>query len=262
MGQTRSKTVALFTSSEDEVTTESTWASSFESQAEWILETISVAKQFPEVNFVIRLHPNTAGKKAHLGGNHQALREFLQLKSQLPKNARMVMPDEDTNSYELGKRATACVVYHSTLGLEMACRGKHVISAADSLVSGLDFAHTARSPDHYRTLLIKAIDSASFFDQDVQRFALRFAYGYFFRQPVYFPLIKIQKDGLTAHGHPRYKNTSELRPGNDRHLDRVCDIILEGRPIVSPPDCSQPRSATDEDLWLSSTATEVSCEQH
>jgi len=260
--QVQQGSIVLFTSSEDEVAAESMYSSPFNSQTEWILETASVADHFPEVDFYVRIHPNTSGEKAHLGGNRQAFQEFMRLKPQLADNVRMIMPDEDTNSYALGKRAMACVVYHSTLGLEMACQGKHVISAADSLVSDLDFAHTARSPDHYRTLLTEAIDSASFFDQDVQRLALRFAYGYFFRQPVDFPLIEIQKDGLTAHGRPRYKNTGELQPGNDRHLDRVCDIILKGRPIVSPPDRSQARSATNEASWLSAKAVEVSCEQH
>jgi tetratricopeptide (TPR) repeat protein len=259
--QTPQKTIVLFTSSEDEVAAESTYSSPFESQTEWILETASLAEEFPGVEFAVRLHPNTAGKKAHLGGNQQALQEFTQLRSQLPSNVRMVMPDEDVNSYALGKRATACVVYHSTLGLEMACQGKHVISAADSLVSDLDFAHTAQSPNHYRTLLTEAIESAAFFDQDVRRFALRFAYGYFFRQPIDFPLIEIEKDGHSAHGRPRYQNTGELRPGNDRHLDRVCDIILNGAPVVPLPDSSQSRPIAAEDAWLSSTNAEFFLEQ-
>lgn len=260
-GQIQQGSIVLFTSSEDEVAAESIYSSPFNSQTEWILETASIAECFPEVDFYVRIHPNTSGKKAHLGGNRQALQEFVQLKPQLADNVRMIMPDEDINSYALGKRAMACVVYHSTLGLEMACQGKHVISAADSLVSDLDFAHTAQSPDHYRTLLTTAIDSTSFFDQDVQRLALRFAYGYFFRQPVDFPLIEIQKDGLTAHGRPRYKNTGELRPGNDRHLDRVCDIVLNGAPVVPLPDGSQSRSIAAEDAWLSSADAEFSLAQ-
>ena len=53
---------ALFTSSDDEAAGEADWASPFASQGDWIARTIAYARANPQLDLVIRVHPNTGSK--------------------------------------------------------------------------------------------------------------------------------------------------------------------------------------------------------
>jgi hypothetical protein len=68
---------------------------------------------------------------------------------------------------------------------------------------------------------------------EVARLAWRFAYGFFLRHPVDFPLVQMQS---AVAGTPRWGDPAELAPGSDAGLDRAVRIILEGEPVCAPPD--------------------------
>jgi hypothetical protein len=243
-------TWVLFTSSDDEVTSETAWQGDFDSQREWIERTIAWAARNPDVDLVVRVHPNT-GSKRSLGRNRRQLAEMEQVSRDLPPNVRWVSPDDELSTYTLMELATVGLAYHSTVGLELACKGKATVMAAGGFVTGLPFVHTVERAAGYEAMLdaLRPLPPGAVFDE-VTRLALRYAYGYFFRYPVAFPLVRMTSSST---GRLRWEAPDELVPGADAGLDRCARIILEGEPVCPPP-AAEARSTAAEDAYLGTAA--------
>jgi hypothetical protein len=221
----------LFTSSDDEVAAAPDWRGR-RPQTEWIADTIEYARRHPELELVIRLHPNT-GSRRSVGANLQQLSELDELRVGLPANVHWVAPDDEVSSYSLMDIGAVGLIAHSTVGLEMAAKGKRVIASAPGVVSDLPFVRTAEAPDAYLRALDDALELApDAVDHEARRLALRFAYGFYFRQPVEFPLVASRHDAVATRN---WTAPDELMPGADAGLDRCTAIVLDGQPVVLPP---------------------------
>jgi len=221
---------SLFTSSTDEIASDEDYASVFGTQSRWVEETMRFVREHPAVALVIRVHPNSGGKKS-TGKNQGEVRFFAELKATLPANVAVVMPDDSVSTYALVDRTDLGLVYGSTVALEMACRGKRVVLAA-------------RSPWYFCTA-INAIKEVSGYAQTLENYATqplgtaeseriataayRFAYAYVYRWNVPFPLVRmpdIHNGVLTA------KTLDELKPGVHECLDYCTEILLGIRPSI------------------------------
>jgi hypothetical protein len=222
----------LFTSSDDEGVAEEDFQSCFPDQMAWIRATVEFARLHAEIDLVVRVHPNTAGKRAS-GDNVTQLAELRELACRLPGNTKMIMPEDPISTYSLMELAHLGLTYRSMVGLEMSCKGKPTIVAAGSAVSGLPFVQTVRNPSEYAALLEQNLTSSFSADAEaVQRQALRFAYLLFFRWNILFPLVRMPDP---HNGELAYDSLEALLPGQDPSLDRICRIILEGQSVCSPP---------------------------
>jgi hypothetical protein len=239
---------ALFTSSDDEVSGEADWASPFPSQRDWIARTIEYARRNPQIDLVVRVHPNT-GSKRSTGANRKQLEEMRALAESLPANVRMIDPEDEVSSYSLMDIAAVGLVWVSTVGLEMAAKGKAVVIAAGNQVHNTPFVTTILDPDVYEETLAPLLELApDAVSADVRRLALRFAYGAFFRRGIDFPLVRMTtpRDSELA-----YHSLGALAPGRDAGLDRCVRILLEGEPVCAPPtDAERARSTDAEDAFL------------
>jgi hypothetical protein len=239
----------LFTSSDDEVAGDEDWSSPFGSQMEWIKRTVEHARRNPQLDLVIRIHPNTGSRRSS-GVNAQQLAEFAQLAADdLPANVRIVEPDTDLSSYTLMELAAVGLVWVSTVGLELAVKGKEVVIAAGNPIHGKDFARTVAEPDRYEELLDELVATpAGHVSPTIRRGALRLAYGMFLRMPVDFPLVKMtdHQTGVLA-----YRTLRELLPGSEPNLDRCTRIVLGGEAVCPPPGAAElARTTADEDALL------------
>jgi hypothetical protein len=239
---------ALFTSSDDEVSGEADWSSPFPSQRDWIARTIAYARVNPQIDLVIRVHPNTGGKRS-TGKNRKQLEEMRELGKNLPPNVRMIDPDDEISSYSLMDIAAVGLVWVSTVALEMACKGKQVVIAAGNYVAGTPFVTQIVDPDRYDEALTPLLALApGAVAADVRRLALRFAYGLFFRVCIDFPLVRMTtaRDSELA-----YHSLDALRPGRDAGLDRCVRVLLENEPICVPPTGAERARTTEaEDGFL------------
>lgn len=238
----------LFTSSDDEVAGSEQHRSPFASQHEWIEATVAYARRHPEIDLVIRVHPNTGSRRSN-GANRAQLEAMRQLAVDLPPNVRMVDPDDEISSYSLMDLASVGLVWVSTVGLELACKGKVVVSAAGNYISQTSFVRTIDDLATYEPMLdaLRAHPSGAV-DVEVMRRALRFAYGMFFRLPVQFPLVAMPNP---HEGTLRYSSLEAVRPGRDAGLDRCVQIVLDGAPVCPPPTAAQrTRSTAAEDEVL------------
>ena len=229
-------TWVLFTSSDDEVVAERDWQGDFATQLEWIERTIAHARRNPGIDLVVRAHPNT-GSARSTGANHRQLEQFERLAHDLPANVRMIAPEQEVSSYSLMEIATVGLVYHSTAGLELACKGRATVVAAGSMVTGLPFVHTVADARRYEALLdeLSRVPAGAYFP-DVARRAFRFAHGRFFRMCVPFPLVKMSSPALGAR---QWSDPAELVPGRDAGLDRCVRVVLDGERVCPPPTPAQ-----------------------
>lgn len=248
-------TWVLYTSSDDELASEKDWQGAFATQLEWIEQTVEYARRRPDIQLVIRVHPNT-GSRVSTGANRRQLEEFERLERALPANVVLVGATEEVSSYTLMDIATATLAFHSTVALEAACKGKPTIVAARSLVAGTPFVRTVADADAYDAMLdeLAGVPIGAVFPE-VARLAHRFSYGYFFRMPVSFPLVHMPDP---SRGELRWGDPAELVPGLDAGLDRCARILLDGEPICPPPgpdECARDDAAEREWFGLPSPAS-------
>ncbi|SDB48924.1 Glycosyltransferase involved in cell wall bisynthesis [Desulfonatronum thiosulfatophilum] len=239
----------LFNSSDDEIIASVDEPGPFKKQIDWIMQTIAFARLHPEIDVVLRVHPNIAGKKAAMGNNFQQLHEILDLKPIIPLNVRLIMPDDPISSYTLMSMADVGLVYRSTAGLEMACQGKPVVVADNCILSDQPFLLTAKSPEHYNEILSSFLGKKTKeINPETIRMAHRFAYTLFSRKSIPFPLVKMTN---TFKGKVVYDSVDDLLPGKNPYLDRVMRIILEDEDIIpSPTVKDKKRSTKYEDAIL------------
>jgi hypothetical protein len=222
---------ALFTSSDDEVVSEDEWRPSWPQEA-WIAKTLDFARRHPEIDLVVRVHPNI-GSRRSVGANQQQLQWLEELSRDLPPNVRWVGPRDDVSSYTLMDLATVGLVSHSTVALEIATKGKHVIVSAPNAVTDMPFVRTEEAPEGYEAALDAALDlDNGATDDEVRRLALRFAYGFFFRLSVEFPLVASRADAIAERN---WKSLDELKPGRDAVLDRCTAMVLDNGPVYPAP---------------------------
>lgn len=234
---------ALFTSSEDEYIACPDYASPFGTQERWLQATLAWAHSRPDVDLVVRVHPNTGGKVSH-GANHGQLAWLRRLATEAPANVRFVWPDDAISSYALMTLAPLGLSYVSTVALEHACRGGIAVAAASSAFSGHGFTEDIADPSGYAARLDALLAEADPARALARRtLAWRFAHYAVHRYMVSFPLVP-QPTHLTA--TLAYDGPDALRPGRDAGLDRVTGILLDGRAVCPPPTAAE-RTGRDAD---------------
>jgi hypothetical protein len=229
-------TLALFTSSLDEATDLEPINEPFQNQYDWIDETIKYVAANPGIQLVIRVHPN-AGSTRSFGANAQDLAYFEALPHRLPPNAKLIPSASKVSSYDLAAAAIGGLVWRSTIGLEMAAMGRHVIRAAHGPMAFANIIDGPSTPQLYSESLKRLLSRTSKFDLGTAIQAWRFAYAFYFRWSKPFPLVR-QPNWYT--GELGYNSAADLGPGRDAALDDICDVFLSRRALHQPPI---PRSA-------------------
>lgn len=222
----------LFTSSTDEPQGQPEAAGVFDHQHQWIKASIEKFRSEPNWHLVIRTHPNSGGKRA-VGTNRKELEFIDELQKNLPNNVSIVKPEDDLSSFDLIQAAHCGLIWHSSIGVEMAALGRPVLRVGNYWFHDTDCMRSIEDPAEYESAVSSLLkDSEEDLSMERTISAWRLAYCWFFRQSVAFPLVQ-QPDW--AAGEAAYQSTEDLRPGEDAGLDRVCSIIIEDESIHTPP---------------------------
>jgi len=193
-------------------------------QSHWIETCIQWAQDNPDIALIIRVHPNVANAPSEVA-------YYRSLASAIPRNVQIVMPNDPLSAYDIVAAAKVVVSYASTIGLEALATGKTVIAdtymafygAAEGLIS---ITKAAKLPE----LLSAALREEDSLQKQIG--ALRFIYRYFYGFPQPFDLVSVVS--LTD-SRLEYDTRSALLPGKDATLDRICDYVLTGNAMWSPP---------------------------
>lgn len=226
------KHAVLFTSSTDEPQGQSEAGGIFAHQHDWVRCTIAHFATRPDWTLIIRTHPNSGGKRS-VGSNSAELAFIDSLTTNLPHNVRLILPDEDVSSFDLMKIADCGLIWHSSVGIEMAAMGRPVLRAGNYWFRDAEFMHAPEDGSGYTDCVDQMLENAQAGQAVEQTIAAwRFAYCWFFRQSLDFPLVS-QPDW--ARGELAYESVDALQPGEDTSLDHACDVILDSAHIYASP---------------------------
>ena len=238
--------LVAFTSSEDEYIASSDYTGVFGTQLSWLQHTVEWARENPDVDFVIRVHPNT-GSRVSTGRNEGQLAALQRLATELPATVHMVWPDDEISSYTLLDLAAGALVYVSTIGLESACRGIPTFLGSTTVFSGHGFADEFTTVDAYPAVLRRYADGEGEAESRARRTsAYRFAFLALDRYMVPFPLVQMPTFSTSRLG---YASLDALLPGTDASLDRVVSVLLDGAPVCAGPDADVDCDPTAERAW-------------
>jgi hypothetical protein len=117
----------------------------FESMAEWIVQTVLWFRRRPERQLVVRCHPAEA-----IWPSNEPIPELIRARcGELPESIHVIAPGDKVNTYGLMRLSTLGLIYTSTVGLEMAVRGYTVVTAGRVHYAGKGFTIDPVDPADY-----------------------------------------------------------------------------------------------------------------
>ncbi|MFD1003003.1 hypothetical protein ACFQ21_27000 [Ohtaekwangia kribbensis] len=143
------KNIVLFTSSDDEFAAVGKEYQNpfFFDQLDGIRYIVDlVGKQLPEVNLIIRMHPNLKGVKEVQATGIAALNKVY-------PNIHVILPESTVDSYALLDIAEKVIVFGSSIGIESSFWRKPVILLGKSFYWYLDVAYTPKDKQEILSLL-------------------------------------------------------------------------------------------------------------
>lgn len=197
---------------------------------DWLDDAIATFADRPADRLVIRVHPSEVhlpGKRTRDSLQDHIARRF----PSLPPNVTVVGSGDVTSSYPLMDAADLGLVYTSTTGLELAMAGTPVVVAGETHYQGKGFTIDVGSAEEFRAAIdrVLADPDAARPDREAAR---RYAHFFFFRAPISAPGVREPLPGLARLDGLRI---TDLVPGADPRVDRICDLVLAGHePDANP----------------------------
>jgi hypothetical protein len=197
----------------------------FDTIGAWVAAAIEAFADRPDDELVIRIHP--AEVKLPGKQTREPIEALIRDRfAELPPNVRIIPADDPTSSYPLMAASDAVLVFTSTTGLEAAVRGIPVIVAGQTHYRDRGFTVDVSDPEGFRRSLddVLADPAAHAPDRDA---AARYAYLFFFRNPVASPGVEEHVLGLAR---LTIDQLDDLAPGANPAVDEICDLVLGSAP--------------------------------
>lgn len=156
----------------------------FDDYETWLIETVRAACKNPQVNWLIKFHPDLVWK-LKIEGYSGELRDVLAVRSSvdhLPDHIKIVMPETDISTYSFFEITDVCLTVRGTIGVEMACHGVPVLTAGTGRYSGLGFTLDCASREEYFQKMASIQDILPMSREQVE-LARRFAHTLFTVRP-------------------------------------------------------------------------------
>ncbi len=198
----------------------------FASMFDWLEETLSLARNWPNTLFVVRAHPdefrNGSQKSCELVGDWLEEKGLLSI-----ENLLFVPPTQYISSYELVKVSKFCLVYNSTIGLEAVILGIPVICGGRTKYSAASFVRCFSGPAGYLSHVSASLAADRItFPPEWRDEARRFFYCLLFKASLDLSRYVQPMDGgdLTL----RRFRAEELRSGESKEMHIILDGIVDG----------------------------------
>lgn len=198
----------------------------FDNMADWLTTTIGSLLDADDVEVIVRVHPGETSL-SKWSSREPAAAVIAEHFGELPAHIRVIPPDDPTSTYPIIESSDVGVVYTSTIGLELATRGKPVLVGANPHYANKGFTHSTASKDEFVSALAAMIDDPERFRPD-RELARRYAYHFFFSAPMPQPPAIEPVPGLARLASDASKL---LGPGEHAGLDRLCGLILDGHEL-------------------------------
>lgn len=197
----------------------------FRDQFQWTEALATFARARPEYQFVVRVHP-AENRKGHWRPNESLYRYIMDALQPVPANFKIISPDDSVDSYALGMLSRVVLVYSSTIGIELAERGKRVITAAHVHFAGRGFTIDPENPDDYFTAIDKYMTGDFPTTPDEHRRLVDYVAWFMFRRLTHFEALADLRETW-----PRVtvRNLSELKSDRLQGVQDVCRLITGER---------------------------------
>ncbi len=156
----------------------------FENYADWLVQSVSAARENDRVNWVVKAHPSNVFRAAHgdVGGESSEVLLVREQFPQLPPHVKVLLPETRVSTLSLYEYADYGVTVRGTPGLEIACFGKPAFTAGTGTYAGHGFTYDSRSRHEYLERLASIHDYGRAPAEMTDR-ARRYAWLYFTRRP-------------------------------------------------------------------------------
>lgn len=199
----------------------------YESFNEWMSETIEIAKEVSDVQWLVKVHPAEAWDNPDSGVESLIRKKF----PVLPDNIRVLPAEENISPLDFYGLVDGAVTVYGTAGLELAVHGKPVILAGDGHYGKKGFTYDAESRDAYRRLLRTVREIGPLTATQVQ-LAKKYAYCYFILRQV--PLSVVANPNAKWWSF-QFDKRERLLPGKDPVIDFLCERIMDGKDFIMDP---------------------------
>ena len=205
--------------------------------SEWVIETVKVIKDIPDVQWLIKIHP-----AEKIFSTVDGVEKLLGLEfTNLPSHIQVIPPDADINTYDIMNIVTGGITCHGTVGLELAVIGKPVIVAADAYYGQKGFTYDGLDADEYKNLLRRAAEIPPSLTPDQREKAIKFAYSYYIQRQLPLRMFEIGVDGSWLYFD--WDKIESLIPGHDPVLDLICNRFFDGDDFIMDEDTIELYSA-------------------
>jgi hypothetical protein len=135
---------------------------------EWLVETVKTACDNKKVKWFIKLHPSNVWRREK--GSTEYLETVLLDKyfGKLPDHIKIIGPDTPISPLSWMKTADFGVTVRGTVGLEMACMGKPVITAGTGRYEGVGFTLDSKNKEEYQRRLLNLPEGAELTDEQIK----------------------------------------------------------------------------------------------
>lgn len=193
---------------------------------------------------VVRHHPGIAARDTQPPDFHLMTRAWDQSR-RAPKNVRIIHPAEKLTTYALLPFVKACIAPFSAVSIEATARGIPTAACEGNIFTeGVckTISDTSRKSIEET---VEFLYNYQFTIADLVKL-YRSSHAVFYRHPVSFKSFSIRD-----HSNPdiRIQSLSELLPGNDETLDRVCDFILKGSDLYDLPKDRKDNSKIENSVF-------------
>lgn len=203
----------------------------FESMTDWLRSVLDFFVTNRQYQLIIKAHP--IEKQGKIPVTRQMIgEEIRKYKAEPGTNIIFIEPDSSVSAYDLISLVDVGLVYTTTLGLEMSCFGKPVVTCAHAHYRDKGFTYDPCNAREYFEIIKKILDSGEAVEVVQQRseLAKKFFYLYFFR---YYASLNLLEHKFGDPVRLLVSSAAELMSGRNPVLDYITDSIMNELPIVS-----------------------------
>lgn len=209
----------------------------FDDQEEWFVDTVRAACANPNVNWIVKLHPDNVWKRKReqAEGELDDLVVIRKRIGELPDHVKLLRPETPIGTRSLFDVTDYGVTIRGSVGIELPCFGIPVLTAGTGFYSGLGFTIDSATREEYLDRLAHIEDVPRLSPEQIE-LARRHAYALFCLRPTKFTSFSTRISPLEKMGRPldhnlfvNLRSGAELRRAAD--LRRFADWVVDSRDL-------------------------------
>jgi hypothetical protein len=174
---------------------------------------------------IIRAHP-----AERFNTNQETTKDLvLSICKNLPDNIIFINSEDNISSYDIANISDYCLVYASSISLELAYLNKPVIQTGVFNSSNKGFVFEAKNVEEYKILLNKASKKELIMTDDMKQRVEKYAYHWIYKRHI--PENTYEHKALTFTKY-NFNSSMELAPGKNKVVDWFIDRCEDGKPFI------------------------------